>query len=153
MQPFQDALSVFKRKVDGRIEMGTDGEVVVVFGWVVFVGEVRQAYAQLEGQFAAFGAHHMEVDVRIQGKSLTELLGYLIVAKWRIIEGEADGRVVVDHLPAMLPVCVAVKRKLVGRGMHTVTAQRRMVLVVLEIQIAEMRPRLNLVILVDRLRK
>ena len=43
VQTVGDALPVFKGKVDGRIDMRSDGVVVVVFLRVEFVGEIRQA--------------------------------------------------------------------------------------------------------------
>ena len=70
MQPLHNALAVFKREVDGSVQVGTYGVVVEVFRRVELVGEPRQAHAQLEGQSARFVWREREVDERVEGKHL-----------------------------------------------------------------------------------
>ena len=151
MQSVDDALAVLKRQVDGGVHVRTDGVVVVVLRWVEFVGEVRNAHAQLEGQLAVFVGNDGEVDVGIERKYVSQLLGNAVVAETGIIEGEADRRVVVQHFPTVLTIGIMVQRQLVGWCVHAIASQSAVELVVLEIQVAEMRPRLKFIILVVRL--
>ena len=52
-----------------------------------------------------------KIDERVEGENLPQLLHDGLVAEIRIIECEADGRVVVNHFPAVLPVSVSAKRE------------------------------------------
>ena len=122
VQAFDNALPVFEREVDGCIDVRPDGIVVEVLLRVELVGEERHAHAQLEGQFAVFVGRDGEVDERIEGKHLAQLGGNAVVAEAGVIESEARGRVVVQHFPTMLAVCVAVERQLVGRRVAAVTS-------------------------------
>ena len=123
MQAVDDALAVFKRQINGRIHVRTYGVVVVVLLRVKLVGEPRHTHAQLEGQSAALAWRDGEVDERVEGKHLAQLSGDAVVAKAGILEGEADGRIVVKHFPAVLAVGVAMERELVTRGVAAVTTQ------------------------------
>ena len=151
MQAVDDALAVLKRLVNGGVHVRADGVVVVVLRWVEFVGEVRNAHAQFEGQLAVFVGDDGKVDVGIERKYVSQLLGNAVVAKARIIEGDADGRVVVQHFPAVLTIGIMVQRQLVGWCVHAIASQSAVELVVLEIQVAEMRPCLKFIVLVGRL--
>jgi len=50
MQPVDNALAVFERKVDGGVHMRANGVVVEILFRVKLVGEIRHAYTQFEGQ-------------------------------------------------------------------------------------------------------
>ena len=152
MQSVSDALAVFERQVDGGIHMRADGIVVVVLLRVELVGEIANTHPQLEGQPAIGARRDGEVDERVEGKHLAQLRRDTVVSKARVIKGESDGRVVVEHLPTMLAVGVAMQRDLVTRGVTAVTPQSRVVFVVLEVHVAIIHLGLNLVILLAQLR-
>ena len=101
--------------------MRADRIVVVVLLRVEFVGEVRHAHAQLEGQAAVGARGDGEVDEGVEGKHAAQFSRDAVVAEARIIEGEPDGGVIVQHLPTMLAVGVAVQREFVAGGVAAVT--------------------------------
>ena len=122
MQALDDALTVFKRQVDGSVEVRAYGVVVVVFFWVELVGKPRQAHAQLKRQLTRLARRDGEVDERVEGKHTAQLGCDAVVVEVRVIEGEADRRVVVQHLPTVLAVGVAMNRQLVRGRVSAVTS-------------------------------
>ena len=81
MQTVGDALAVFERQVDGGIQMRAYGIVVVVLLRVELVGEIANAYTQLEGQPAIGARCDGEVDEGVEGEHLAQFSRDAVVPK------------------------------------------------------------------------